>query len=140
MKNPSEHHSKLPAMLALAYGAGDGAYAWRKKDLPAVLDTLEAEGLAVLGGEIWGIRDAVILGAVPTRCGGTRILAWSAPVKNPETRWPDYVTCCAQHAREAIRRLQAEKEVTPAFRDRLFYHLHFFDADEFQRQTKNTGA
>lgn len=140
MKDAPFRHSRLAAILALAYGAGDGVYAWRKEDLPVVLDTLEAEGLAVLGGEIWGIRDAAIFGAVPTRRGDTRILAWSAPVKSAETRWSDYVTCCAQHAREAVGRLQAEKEVIAAFRDRLCYHLHFFDEDDFHRHTKKSGA
>ena len=136
MMNANAQHSRLPAILALASCAGDGAYAWRKEDLPAVLNTLEAEGLAVLGGEIWGIWDAAILGAVPTRRGGSRILAWSAPVKRPEARWSEYVTSCTQRAREAVLELQAEDEVIPAFHGRLYYHLHFLDKDDFQRQMK----
>jgi hypothetical protein len=33
-----------------------------------------------------------------------------------------------------------KEEVIPGFRDRLFYHLHFFDEDDFQRPLVNTGA
>ncbi len=125
MDSPSRSHTSLDSILTLAFGSGDGAYAWKKAMLPEVLDRLAAAGLAVVGGEVWGLRGHAIFGAVPTRQGPTRIFAWSAPEKSPGTVWADYVGQCVQHARRAVRDLNAENEVAPGFRDHLVYHLQF---------------
>ena len=50
MVNPSRPSPGLEKILALAFGCGDGAYAWKKEVLPEVLDALAAAGLAVVGG------------------------------------------------------------------------------------------
>ena len=121
----------LGAILASAFGAGDGTYAWKKEALPAVLETLPAENLAVVGGEIWGIRGFEILPAVPTRSGHTRIFSWSAPDKAPGIGWPAFVNACARYARRAILELDAESLVVPSFRHRLVYHLPFFSEQDY---------
>lgn len=54
MTKPPASHNGFDSILALAFGDGDGAYAWRKEALPVVLETLAAEGLAVAGGENLG--------------------------------------------------------------------------------------
>ena len=121
----------MEAVLASAFGAGDGAFAWKRDKLPEVLETLATANLAIVGGEIWGIRDFEIFPAVPTRYGHTRILAWSAADKTPDTNWPNYVRECARHARQAIQALDAESQVVPAFRHRLVYHLLFFSEHDY---------
>ena len=125
MDSPDRPNTSLDRMLTLAFGSGDGAHAWKKEMLPEVFDRLAAAGLAVVGGEVWGLRGHAIFGAVPTRQGPTRIFAWSAPGKSPGTDWADYVGQCVQHARRAVRDLNAENEVAPGFRDHLVYHLQF---------------
>ncbi len=131
-------HPDLATILEAAYGAGDGAYAWRKKDLPEVLETLAAAGLAVVGGEVWGLRDFEILGAVPTRRGHTRILAWSARDKSPQIGWDTFCIQCARYALQSVRELNAEKKVTPAFRDHLVYHLHFLAEGDYLPPKRKT--
>ncbi len=125
MDSPARPHTRLDRILNLAFGSGDGAHAWKKAMLPEVLDCLAVADLAVVGGEVWGLRGHAIFGAVPTRQGPTRIFAWSAPGKSPGTDWADYVGQCLQHARRAVRDLNAENEVAPGFRDHLVYHLQF---------------
>ena len=131
MTDPAPSDTELKEILASAFGSGDGAYAWKKEALPDVLDALTATGRAVVGGEVWGLRGFEILGAVPTRQGPTRIFAWSAPVKSPDTDWPTFLGQCVQYAHEAIRRLRAESEVAPEFSDKLVYHLQFFSQEEY---------
>ena len=121
----------LATILASAFGSGDGAYAWKKEALPDVIDALTAAGRAVVGGEVWGLQGFEILGAVPTRRGPTRIFAWSAPGKSPDTDWPTFLQQCVRYAHEAIRRLRAESEVAPEFSDKLVYHLQFFSQEEY---------
>ncbi|MDJ0810439.1 MAG: hypothetical protein QNJ48_07255 [Desulfobacterales bacterium] len=121
----------LATILASAFGSGDGAYAWKKEALPDVIDALTAAGRAVVGGEVWGLQGFEILGAVPTRRGPTRIFAWSAPGKSPDTDWPTFLHQCVRYAHEAIRRLRAESEVAPEFSDKLVYHLQFFSQEEY---------
>ncbi len=121
----------LATILASAFGSGDGAYAWKKEALPDVIDALTATGRAVVGGEVWGLQGFEILGAVPTHRGPTRIFAWSAPGKSPDTDWPTFVHQCVRYAHEAIRSLRAESEVAPEFSDKLVYHLQFFSEEEY---------
>lgn len=135
MDSPPAFHSKLDSILALAFGAGDNAYAWKKEALPMVLETLAAEGLAVVGGEIWGIKGFEIYPAVPSLMGHTRIYAWSAPDKPPDTDWPTYVSACVRYAHQAIQDLDAESQVIPPFRDRLVYHLQFFSLNNYPPMT-----
>jgi hypothetical protein len=125
MVDPAHQAPELSSVLASAFGAGNGAYAWKKGDLPEVIDQLAAAGMAVVGGEIWGLRDFEIFGAVPTRKGHTRIFAWSAPPRAFGTDWSTYRTQCIQYALDAVLELNAEAEVAPAFRDHLLYHLQF---------------
>jgi hypothetical protein len=127
----------LRSILALAFGAGDGAYAWKKEALPQVFEALAAEGLAVVGGEAWGIQGIEIFGSLPTRPGRTRIFAWSSPDKPPDIDWGDYVVQSIEYARQAVLNLNVESEVAPAFRDRLVYHLQFFDEKDYHRQTQD---
>ncbi len=125
MVDPKRPASDLSSILASAFGAGDGAYAWKKEALPDVIDRLADAGMAVVGGEVWGLRNFEIFGAVPTRQGSTRIFAWSAPPKAPDTDWPTYIRQCQQLAHQSIRNLRAEDKVAPRFRDQLVYHLQF---------------
>ena len=131
MVDPAHQAPELSSVLASAFGAGDGAYAWKKEDLPEVLDQLAAAGMAVVGGEIWGLRDFEIFGAVPTRQGSTRIFSWSAPPQPPDTGWPTYIRQCLRFAHQAIRDLRAEDEVAPRFRDKLVYHLQFMPEADY---------
>ena len=117
----------LDSILASAFGAGDGAYAWKKEALPTVLEALAAEDLAVVGGEIWGLQDFAIYPALPTRHGDTRIFSWSAPNKTPDTKWPAYVDECIRYAYRAVQDLDAESQVAPSVRNQLVYHLPFYN-------------
>jgi hypothetical protein len=125
----------LDTVLDLAYGAGDGAYAWKKEQLPDVFEALAAAGRAVMGGEVWGLQGAEIYGSIPARQGHTRIFAWSTPRKATEMDWSGYVVLSLRHARQAVGNLQAESEVLPAFRARLVYHLQFCDEADYRRIT-----
>ncbi len=131
MTDTARPDAALATILASAFGSGDGAYAWKKEALPDVIDTLTATGRAVVGGEVWGLRGFEILGAVPTLRGHTRIFAWSAPRKSPDTDWPTFLHQCERCAHEAIRRLRAESEVAPEFSAKLVYHLQFFTQEEY---------
>lgn len=130
-KIDSPPQTGLDSIRASAFGAGDGAYAWKKEALPMVLETLAAENLAVIGGEIWGIRDFAIYPALPTRRGDTRIFSWSAPNKTPDTKWPAYFNECIRYAHRAIQDLDAESQVAPSFRDQLVYHLPFYNEQDY---------
>jgi hypothetical protein len=125
----------LDTVLTQAFGAGDGAYAWKREMLPDVFEALAAAGRAVMGGEVWGLQGFEIYGSIPARQGHTRIFAWSTPLKAPEMDWPGYVALSIRYARRAVRDLNAESEVLPAFRDRLVYHLQFRDEAEYRRIT-----
>lgn len=131
MAKPPRSHPELVTILASAFGSGDGAYAWRKEALPEVIDALAAAGRAVVGGEVWGLQGFEIFGAVPTRQGATRIFAWSAPDKSPDTDWSAFLRQCVRYAHQAIRDLRAESEVAPGFRDHLVYHLQFIAEEEY---------
>ncbi len=131
MVDPSCPPPELASVLTSAFGAGDGAYAWKKGALPEVIDQLAAAGMAVVGGEVWGLQDFEIFGAVPTRRGSTRIFAWSAPEKSPGTDWPSFIRQCLRYAHQAIRDLRAESEVAPQFRDQLVYHLQFLAEEDY---------
>jgi hypothetical protein len=137
-KIDSPPRTGLESILASAFGAGDGAYAWKKEALIKVFETLAAENLAVVGGEIWGIRDFAIYPALPTRQGDARIFSWSAPDKAPGTEWPAYVYECIRYARRAVQDLDAESQVAPSFRHQLVYHLPFYNERDYAAEMRKT--
>jgi len=112
----------------MAAVSGDGHHAWRRKSVPEVIDICRHAGIAVIGGEVWGIRGRDILAAIPTMEHGTRSYGWSAPARLQNQSWPEYVSLCADLAVASLAEISAEGDVAADYRDRLFYHLAFSEA------------
>jgi hypothetical protein len=46
-----------PDLERNAFKADDGEFGWNQEQIPGVVDILRSNGMAILGGELWWIRD-----------------------------------------------------------------------------------
>lgn len=115
----------------LAFKAENGELAWKKKDIPVVLEQLIKLNLGLLGGEAWAIEDGAIWGTLPMRNGGTGVFHWGIDRKKNEA-WDDFVDRSVKESLRAISALDAEKEVVEKLKDSIYYTLCYIEEEEFR--------
>jgi hypothetical protein len=114
-----------------AYRALDGEYAWRRADLPGVVQDLVERRLALMGGEVWVVEGSLFCSLSPRKDGGWTVLAWNGPLREQGETWEHYTRRCAEETLRAIHELNAEEAVAPEASDNLYYHIRCAGEHEY---------
>jgi len=99
-----------------------GQYAWRRADAIRAARALADAALAILGGELWLLRDTEVLGVLPQRFGPPLVYHWECE-QGPSESWPKVAarSCAASVA--AIETLPPEEEVEVPEDAEIYYKL-----------------
>ncbi len=112
-----------------AFRSADGEYAWQRVDALAAVRALADTGRAVLGGELWLVRDGEVWGVVPQHSGPPAVYAWETERRANEA-WSAYVARACVEALAAIQALPGEAEVAAPPTAKVYYNLTWVGADE----------
>ena len=91
-----------PELEDAAFRSANGEYAWQRSEALAAVRVLADRGRAVLGGELWLVRDGEVWGQLPQHSGPPAVYAWETE-RRPDETWPTYV------ARHVVRPSQSFK-------------------------------
>jgi acetyl-CoA acetyltransferase len=115
-----------------AFRSPDGEYAWQHTEALDAVRVLAGSRRAVLGGELWLVRDGEIWGGLLRKSGAPGVYAWETE-RLPEEPWSTYV---ARACSEALRAIQAaptalrQGEVSVPSNAKVYYNLTWAGADE----------
>jgi hypothetical protein len=109
-----------------AFRASNGEFGWPREDLSAAVSVLVANGLAILGGELWWVPDGANgwTGLIPLRGGSIGVYHWETERDSAE-KWLEFV-------RRGAAAAVAWAELNPGVDDqpanltgRILYNLTF---------------
>jgi hypothetical protein len=109
---------------------GQGEYAWRYDTILDVIDFITAHNHAILGGEVWYVRDERITGLLPRKGGGTVVCTWDVTKTMNET-WAEYVARSQRESSEIVRTKRPEEIVEMSTDASLYYNLSWVDENKF---------
>lgn len=111
-----------PSLRERAYTGPQGELAWRRDDLPQVVDAIVKAGRLILGGEAWTVRDGEVHGVIPT--GGRRgvVFTWVTDPA-PGVAWAERVQRAARQALAAVASLDAEHQVAVGLASTVWWNL-----------------
>lgn len=115
-----------------AYRARNGELAWKKEDIPAVLNELPKLRIVVLGGEIWGVHEGKIWGMLPMKVGVPAVYSWNVDSENSET-WEQYVERSIRESLEAVNDAKMEDLVQDFLRDKLHFNLSLCSEENYKQ-------
>ncbi len=121
--NPAEFslgliHVRAPTTPP-AFTATNGELAWRREDIEDALNSVAADGRAILGGEVWLITVSDTWhGLIPQRDGSVPgVYSWETAPRSAAESWPAYCQRTASESIEAVRAIQVEQETFPELVD-----------------------
>ncbi len=122
----------LPERItALAFTAGNGEYAWPRPHILEALRAISETKQAVLGGEVWCVREGKISGLLPsTKDEPPGVYHWDTSKRRWAESWPKYCQRTMQESIETVSAMQVEEEVLPEFREHLFFNVTYVDRNE----------
>jgi hypothetical protein len=118
-----------PELEVAAFRLPNGEYAWQRSEALDAVRGLAGARYAVLGGELWLIRDEKVWAVLPQQSGPPAVCAWETE-RRLEEPWPTYVSRASDEAQAAIRTLPREGEVATPPKTKLYYNLTWAGADE----------
>jgi hypothetical protein len=121
-----------------AFRADNGEYGWTREQIPQVVNILRSQGLAILGGELWWVREgSTAWDLIPQEDGRRAVYTWSGG-RFLEESWPDFVERGAVDALAHAERWPADLGLPPNAKGRIFCNLSWVSELEFdQAKRKN---
>jgi len=122
-----------------AFRANNGEFGWTRAQIPLVVEFLKAQGLGILGGELWWVRDGISgwVGLIPQRQGSTAVYHWETDRHNDET-WPTFVERSVSDTLAAVEQFPGPDELPPDLPGRILYNLVWVSQTEFE-EPDNSG-
>jgi hypothetical protein len=111
-----------------AFRSANGEWAWQRAEALAAVRVLADNGRAVLGGELWLIRDGDVWGALPQQSGPPAVYSWETE-RRPDEPWPTYVARACGEALSAIQALPGEAGVAAPPKAKVYYNLTWAGVD-----------
>jgi hypothetical protein len=123
-----------------AFRASNGEFAWTRAQIPAVVDVLRSNGIGILGGELWWVRDGFTGwdGLIPQRNGSPALYTWETK-HEPGELWPDFIERGASDALVAVKRWPMADDLPPDLPGRVLYNLTWTSEEEFQALTTESS-
>ena len=114
-----------------AFRAPNGECGWARAQIPDVVATLREHRLAILGGELWWIREDSRgwEGMIPQCDGLPAVYHWESERMSGES-WLSYVERCARETLAAVADLPRPGEVPPELPGQILYNLTWVDEAE----------
>jgi hypothetical protein len=126
----------FPAGLKAAFQAANGEFGWTREQVPLVVSFLRHRSLAILGGELWWVRDGVPgWDLIPTRNGGFAVCPWETS-RRPAEAWSNFVERCASETLSAIEQWPTQDDLPADMDGRILCNLTWVSEEEFQNLGK----
>ena len=133
--------SKLDLMKALPQSITERAYvspgakefAWRRHDMPAALQAIAASGQAILGGEVWIVKDpgGNWHGLIPSKTGGPDgVWHWETTPKKDSESWQLYCERTQQESLNTLKDMRVENETREDVVPLLWFNVSFVGPHE----------
>ena len=106
-------------------------YAWQRSYVADAVEALANHDYAILGGEVWIVENGQILAVPRLRSGENSVIGWDTKEKEETETWNQFVLRTAKEALAAIESLDAEEEVMPEVRSKVYYNLTFTNEQEY---------
>lgn len=128
-----------PELERDAFRDGTGEFGWTRAQIPLVVDVLRSQGMGILGGELWWVRDGSTqwVGIIPQRHGPPSVYPWTTD-RRPGEPWSDFVERGAADTLAAVERWPMPTDLPPDLPGRILYNLTWVSEAEFERLGSNT--
>lgn len=118
-----------------AFATRNGQSAWKRERLTEVLTDLSRQDYAVISGEVWVVEGNLFSALSPRREGGWAVFSWEVPARLLGEPWDHFATRSIRDTLDAIQELNAENEVAPEVRGKLYYYLCYADEQAYYKLT-----
>lgn len=136
-------------VLNKAIRALNGELAWKKEDVFQAIDELIENEVAILGGDVWAIRNSskeisplieleaenIAVGIIKAKDGESYVFNWHSN-KSVSEDWEEYVLKSKRETIDAINKMKTEETVAEEFTDSIYYNLVFASKTEFENLMK----
>jgi hypothetical protein len=114
-----------------AFRARNGEYGWTRAQIPLVAQILCRHGLAILGGELWWVRDGVEdwVGVIPQRRGDPAVYSWETE-REPVEPWQEFVERGVADTLSAADRWPGPDDLPSDLGGRILYNLCWVSESE----------
>jgi hypothetical protein len=115
-----------------SFRTSNGEYGWTRDQVPVVVDALLLRNMAILGGEVWWVRDGSSewVGMIPQQDGSAGVYTWETARKTGEV-WSEFVQRCAFDTLDAVGKWPREGELLSDLNGRILYNLTWVSEEEF---------
>jgi len=115
-----------------AFKSHTGEYAWRREDIPAAVTEIAGRHFAILGGEIWIVRNSEIWGVVPQSEGPPRVYHWETE-RHPREDWSAFASRSASETLDTVQEMPIEAEMALPEGAEIFYNLTWVSEYEYAK-------
>jgi hypothetical protein len=128
-----------PELERDAFLASNGEFGWTRAQIPVVVSILRSQKMAILGGELWWVRDGSEdwVGTIPQRHGPSGVYVWESK-REPGEPWSHFVERSASGALASVDRFPAPGDVPPDLHGRILYNLTWISEVEFEKLSTKT--
>jgi hypothetical protein len=134
-----QHAEKImfsPELERDAFRAHNGEFGWTRSQIPQVVNTLRSQKMAILGGELWWVKDgSTSWDLIPQRDGRRGVYTW-ADDRLPAESWPDFVERGAASALAHVERWPTDLDLPPTLEGRILCNLTWVSHLEFDQLTR----
>jgi hypothetical protein len=134
-----QHAEKImfpPELERDAFRTDNGEYGWTRAQIPQVVNILRSLEMAILGGELWWVKDGSTgWDLIPQRDGRRGVYTWAGD-RLPGESWPDFVERGAADALAHVERWPTDLDLPPNLEGRILCNLCWVSQLEFGRLTR----
>ena len=125
-----------PSIEREAFRASNGEFGWTRAQIPTVVDVLRSNGIAILGGELWWVREeSKDWDLIPQRQGPPAVYVWETK-REPEEAWSHFLERGVSDALAAVERWPTPGDLPPDLSGRILYNLSWVSEAEFRELLK----
>lgn len=121
-----------PELERAAYRECNGEFGWTRSQAMAAVKVLVAHSFAILGGELWWVREGVPgwRGSIPQRQGPPAVYAWETD-RLPGEPWSTFVERSVADTLAALSRWPQPDDLPSDLPGRILYNLTWASEVEF---------
>jgi hypothetical protein len=122
-----------PELERDAFRADNGEFGWTQEQIPQVVNILRSQELAILGGELWWVKEgSKVWHLIPQRDGQQAVYTWAGD-RLPGESWPDFVERGAVDALAHVEQWPTKLELPLDLEGRILCNLAWVSHGEFDQ-------